>query len=81
MLILRLPIYAGNAIGVAVEIGLDDDRVFDAAATASAVVPGLPISDTLKRVHPEVIESAERDTTIDSILGIGEEGGRAESDG
>ena len=51
------------------------ERVFDAAATSSAVVPGVPITDTLKRVHAEVIESAERDTTIDSILGIGEEGG------
>ncbi len=48
------------------------ERVFDAAATFPAVVPGVVISDTIKRVDPEVIESAERDATIDSILGIGE---------
>ena len=51
------------------------ERVFAAAATSPAVVPGLPISDTLKRVDPEHVETAERDATIDSILGIGEDDG------
>lgn len=49
------------------------DRVFEAARTAPAVAPGLPIQDTIKRVEEEVVEAAERDATVDSILGIGDD--------
>ena len=48
-------------------------RVFEAAESASAVVPGLAIHDTLKRVGAEVVESAQRDVTVDAILGIGDD--------
>jgi 2-C-methyl-D-erythritol 4-phosphate cytidylyltransferase len=33
----------------------------------------VPVRDTLKRVGTELIEAAERDATVDSILGIGED--------
>ena len=46
-------------------------RLFEAAQSSPAVVPGCPVGDTLKRVDPEVVESGERDATIDAILGIG----------
>lgn len=46
-------------------------RLIDAARNAPAVAPGVPVADTLKRVSSEVIESATRDATVDSILGIG----------
>ena len=46
-------------------------RVFEAAACFDAVVPGLPVRDTLKRGDHQVVEGAERDATVDSILGIG----------
>ncbi len=49
------------------------DRVFEAAGGFDAVVPGVPVRDTLKRAGGDVVEGAERDATVDSILGIGEE--------
>lgn len=49
------------------------DRLIDAARSAKAVAPGVPVADTLKRVSPEVIESATHDATVDSILGIGDD--------
>ena len=55
---------------------VDEDmlkRVFEAALSAPAVVPGIPIHDTLKRVGEEVVESAQRDATVDAILGIGDD--------
>lgn len=48
-------------------------RLIDAARNARAVAPGIPVADTLKRVSSEVVESATRDATVDSILGIGED--------
>ena len=48
-------------------------RIFEAARSFPAVVPGLAVNDTLKRVAEEVIESAQKDATVDSILGIGED--------
>jgi 2-C-methyl-D-erythritol 4-phosphate cytidylyltransferase len=46
------------------------DRVFEAAATLPAVVPAIPVPDTVKRVAGEAtrIEEAE-DAVADSILG------------
>lgn len=49
------------------------DRVFEAAKTFPAVVPGVPVRDTLKRGGSELVEAAERDAAVDSILGIGGE--------
>jgi 2-C-methyl-D-erythritol 4-phosphate cytidylyltransferase len=46
------------------------DRVFEAAKTFPAVVPGVPVRDTLKRGGTELVEAAERDATVDSILGL-----------
>ncbi|MCP4795783.1 MAG: hypothetical protein GY885_06445, partial [Phycisphaeraceae bacterium] len=48
-------------------------RVFEAATCFDAVVPGVPVRDTLKRGDHEVVEGAARDATVDSILGIGED--------
>ncbi len=47
------------------------DRVFAAAETCDAVIPGLPVSNTLKRVE-ERAEASPRDR-VDDILGLGEE--------
>ena len=52
---------------------VDDDlvgRVFEAGRTRPAVVPGVPVRDTLKRCGEEVFEAAERDATVDAILGL-----------
>lgn len=48
------------------------DRVFDAAKDHDAVVPGIPASDTLKRVHPEPIEDPGGVDQVAAILGTGE---------
>lgn len=48
-------------------------RMIDAARNAPAVAPGIPVAETLKRVASEVVETATRDATVDSILGIGED--------
>jgi 2-C-methyl-D-erythritol 4-phosphate cytidylyltransferase len=45
------------------------DRIFAAAEVASAVVPGVPVRDTLKRVAEEEISAAADDAIADFILG------------
>jgi 2-C-methyl-D-erythritol 4-phosphate cytidylyltransferase len=47
------------------------DRVFDTAKNHPAVVPGLPVSDTLKRVDPDPIEGGGGADPVASILGVG----------
>ncbi|MHA7814823.1 MAG: IspD/TarI family cytidylyltransferase [Phycisphaerales bacterium] len=47
------------------------DRVFDTAKSHPAVVPGTPVSDTLKRVEPDAIEDAAGADPVASILGVG----------
>lgn len=47
------------------------DRVFDAAKSHPAVVPGTPVSDTLKRVEPDSIEDSGNADPVASILGVG----------
>jgi len=47
------------------------DRVFDTAKSHPAVVPGVPVSDTLKRVESEPIEDAGNADPLASILGVG----------
>jgi len=57
---------------------LDDDlvgRVFEAGRTRAAVIPGIPVRDTLKRCGDELFETAERDGRVDASLGLGEAGG------
>jgi 2-C-methyl-D-erythritol 4-phosphate cytidylyltransferase len=43
------------------------DRTFEAAQTHAAVIPGLPVSATLKRVGP--VETKEEKDPLDAILG------------
>ncbi len=45
------------------------DRVFDAATKFSAVVPGLPMGDTVKRVDEADSKSTPPTSPIDAILG------------
>ncbi len=45
------------------------DRVFAAAVVSSAVVPGVPVRDTIKRVSSEIFTAAEDDSIADMILG------------
>ncbi|MCE2882473.1 MAG: 2-C-methyl-D-erythritol 4-phosphate cytidylyltransferase [Planctomycetaceae bacterium] len=45
------------------------DRVFAAARVAPAVVPGVAVRDTLKRVGSEQVSAAEDDGIADMILG------------
>ena len=45
------------------------DRLFDAAATHAAVIPGLPVGDTLKRVA-ESEGGAEAVDPLDAVLGV-----------
>ena len=45
------------------------DRVFAAAAVAPAVVPGVALRDTIKRVTSEVFTAAQDDAIADMILG------------
>jgi 2-C-methyl-D-erythritol 4-phosphate cytidylyltransferase len=49
------------------------DRVFDAARQLAAVIPGVPITATIKRLSPEQTELAgdENDALADLILGEG----------
>lgn len=47
------------------------DRVFDAAKNHPAVVPGTPVSDTLKRVDPDPLEDSGNADPVASILGVG----------
>lgn len=57
---------------------VDDDlvgRVLEAGRTRAAVVPGIPVRDTLKRCGEERFETAERDATVDAILGLGDGAG------
>jgi 2-C-methyl-D-erythritol 4-phosphate cytidylyltransferase len=45
------------------------DRIFAAARVAPAVVPGVPVRDTLKRTSAETVTAAEDDGIADLILG------------
>ncbi len=45
------------------------DRIFDAAKFHSAVVPGVAISDTIKRVNPEPVDYGAHADPIAAILG------------
>jgi 2-C-methyl-D-erythritol 4-phosphate cytidylyltransferase len=47
------------------------DRLFDAAKSHPAVVPGTPVSDTIKRVDAEPLEDDAGIDTVASILGVG----------
>ncbi|MCE9618902.1 MAG: 2-C-methyl-D-erythritol 4-phosphate cytidylyltransferase [Planctomycetes bacterium] len=44
-------------------------RVFEAAKRHDAVIPALPVADTLKRVNEEVVEAEKEDAIADLILG------------
>jgi 2-C-methyl-D-erythritol 4-phosphate cytidylyltransferase len=44
-------------------------RVFEAARVHPAVIPGLPIADTLKRVSEEAVRAEAEDAVADMILG------------
>ncbi|MSR70053.1 MAG: 2-C-methyl-D-erythritol 4-phosphate cytidylyltransferase [Phycisphaerales bacterium] len=44
-------------------------RIFDAARVADAVIPGDPVSSTLKRVTEETFQATEDDAVADAILG------------
>ncbi|MBL4810034.1 MAG: 2-C-methyl-D-erythritol 4-phosphate cytidylyltransferase [Phycisphaerales bacterium] len=48
------------------------DRVFDAAARFDAVIPVIPVSDTLKRISPESIDDKSEDDPLAAILGAGD---------
>ncbi|MFK7759454.1 MAG: 2-C-methyl-D-erythritol 4-phosphate cytidylyltransferase [Phycisphaerales bacterium] len=48
------------------------DRVFDAAARFDAVIPVLPVSDTLKRVSIEPIDDRSESDPLAAILGAGD---------
>lgn len=48
------------------------DRVFDAAARFDAVIPAVPVSDSLKRVSSEPIDDKSEDDPLAAILGAGE---------
>lgn len=47
------------------------DRVFDAAKSHTAVIPGVAVIDTLKRVDPDPIADAGNTDPVASILGVG----------
>lgn len=47
------------------------DRLFDAAKTHPAVVPGTPVSDTLKRIDPDPLDDSSEVDPVASILGVG----------
>ena len=51
------------------------DRVFDAAKSFPAVVPGIPVADTLKRTDPEPVEAP----AADPLAAILAPGGQAPS--
>ena len=44
-------------------------RVFDAARVHDAVIPGDPVTSTLKRVSAETVQAEEEDAVADLILG------------
>lgn len=44
-------------------------RVFDAAKVHDAVIPGDPVTQTLKRVGEELVDAEEEDSIADAILG------------
>lgn len=44
-------------------------RVFEAAKVHPAVIPGLPVADTLKRVGEQAVRAEEEDAVADLILG------------
>ena len=44
-------------------------RVFDAARVHDAVIPGDPVTSTIKRVSEETVDAEEADAVADSILG------------
>jgi 2-C-methyl-D-erythritol 4-phosphate cytidylyltransferase len=44
-------------------------RVLEAAKVHAAVIPGLPVADTLKRVGEEAVRAEEEDAVADLILG------------
>lgn len=48
------------------------DRIFDAAARFDAVIPAIPVSDSLKRVSSEPIDDKSEDDPLAAILGAGE---------
>lgn len=48
------------------------DRVFDAAARFDAVIPVIPVSDTLKRVLPEPVDDKSEGDPLAAILGAGD---------
>lgn len=50
------------------------ERVFEAGHANKAVIPGIPVRDTLKRCGAEKFEAAERDASVDAILGLDDEG-------
>ena len=45
------------------------DRVLDAARVHAAVIPGLPVSSTLKRIGTETVRAAQDEAIADAILG------------
>jgi 2-C-methyl-D-erythritol 4-phosphate cytidylyltransferase len=45
------------------------DRIFAAAQVAKAVIPGVPVRDTLKRCGTETVSAAADDAIADMILG------------
>ena len=49
-------------------------RVFEAGRANNAVIPGIPVRDTLKRCEAERFEAAERDAGVDAILGLDDDG-------
>jgi len=60
------------AVHDAARPGVDDallDRVFAAAAVHEAVIPGLAVRDTLKRVGERLVAGGEDDAIADAILG------------
>jgi len=48
------------------------DRIFDAAGRFSAVIPVIPVSDTLKRVSSDPIDDQSEDDPLAAILGAGD---------
>ncbi len=46
------------------------DRIFDVAKSHKAVIPGVPVSDTLKRVDPTPLEESGGVDQVAAILGV-----------
>lgn len=49
------------------------DRVFEAAKVLPAVIPGLTVTATVKRVGEEMVAASEDDGLADAILGLGDD--------